>query len=395
MATILPSLSERNPYEILHVAPLFLEIDGVKKDELELMEAMRMTHNKLETILRNEHRLKEIDPEERARLRHEERKIAALEKNAGNKEKIRLITQSIAEASNAEKNALQEELALAKKEFVKQQRMLEYETMALDAKKAIAILTLQIREAEDPLREKFLSLLGSDDESLKGKDVWSLRSLLIRKRKTLKKNTKKNAKELAFVRDILKKARPLLGSPLRSKREKYPGSLEALHSDIDQAEKIVFIFTSWLAKEEEIRRQHKLLSEKFHPDRSAGNERVTKLFSEVRRAFIILTTASPKEKIQLARNLLMGQETGLWTEEKRAVYDKIALELAPLFVMIDDPFVDFDRCEECHGSSHIVIQEEGDSIPTPRICAECNGTGYIPHGIAEYKKALTAFLKKP
>jgi DnaJ-class molecular chaperone len=144
-----------------------------------------------------------------------------------------------------------------------------------------------------------------------------------------------------------------------------------------------------------IRKRFVELSSTTHPDVAKNNPAALRRFKDVTKAYDALNDANREERKTMARDLVFGQQTKMWTVEMREIGNTVTNILAPVFALELPITFDSEPCLHCGGTGNVLRNELKDFFPIPMVCSGCNGSGSIPKCIADLKNALQSIsLKK-
>lgn len=142
--------------------------------------------------------------------------------------------------------------------------------------------------------------------------------------------------------------------------------------------------------------RYRELSRESHPDRNPGDGRAPMYFKEVDYAYAQLVNATLEERMKFARDMVFGQNTGMWTDEMRRMTDGVMKLLAVVFAAQEirgmDPAIE-QRCPACVDGV-VVMQQANDYIPVPLVCGQCRGSGVVNKAVFELREALRTTTKK-
>ena len=117
----------------------------------------------------------------------------------------------------------------------------------------------------------------------------------------------------------------------------------------------------------------------------------------ITNAYNTLIHATLEERERYARDMVFGQNTGLWTPEMRTLTDGIMRLLAPVFAAQHAPPINEDfqeRCTACENGV-VVMQGANDFIPVPLACGVCGGLGTVNRAVALLRQNLKAAVTSP
>jgi hypothetical protein len=176
--------------------------------------------------------------------------------------------------------------------------------------------------------------------------------------------------------------------------DKLKDAIEVEERLFDHLGMIIELETLLLQYDQIIMERYRDLAMEYHPDRNPGDRVSVERYCEANAASETLLGADKDKREELARDLVFGQQTSLWTEEMQQVSKSIVWTLAPVFAS-ERPLTGVNEsCKACKGSGNIVTQGPNDYFPVPLVCEECRGEGVIPAFVTKLRKAIEQVTKK-